>query len=200
MNKFILLILAVCLVIVGCQEQSQGTGAASTPPPAASQSAERETPTAPTQPEPATAAQSEPAPAVQPEPAPSAGSEPASGLQADLAHHNFIFKNFDGRELANTNPDGSRREPPHLSFSQWPQANGKICNSFRGQVELEGRTLTMKNAASTMMLCVDATINELESTFHQMMSAGVSVELKQRVLTLTGGGHTVVLELSDYVN
>lgn len=192
MNKCILLILAACLAIAGYQEQSQGAGAASTPPPAASQSAERETPTAPTQPE--------PAPAVQPEPAPSAGSESAPGLQAELAHHNFIFKSFDGRELVNTNPDGSRREPPHLSFSQWPQANGKICNSFRGPVELDGQTLTMKNAASTMMLCVDATINELESTFHQMMNAGVTVELKQRVLTLTGGGHTLVLELSDYVN
>lgn len=192
MNKCILLILATCLAIAGCQEQSQGAGAASTSPPAAGQSAEREMPTTPTQPD--------PAPAVQPEPAPSAGSESASALQAELAHQNFIFKSFDGRELVNTNPDGSRREPPHLSFSQWPHANGKICNSFRGPVELEGQTLTMKNAASTMMLCVDATINELESTFHQMMNAGVTVELKQRVLTLTGGGHTLVLELSDYVN
>lgn len=194
MNKFILLILAACLTMAGCQEQSQRTVADSTPPPAVGQSAERETPGSP--------ALSDPAPAADAEatPAPSAGSEAASGLQAELAHRNFIFKNFDGRELSNTNPDGSRREPPHLSFSQWPQANGKICNSFRGQVELKGQTLTMKNAASTMMLCVDSTLNELESTFYRMMDAGVTVELKQRILTLTGGGHTLILELSDYVN
>jgi heat shock protein HslJ len=191
MNKLILLILVVCLSMIGCQEQSQKTPAASATPPASSPAAEPAAPQTALQPSDQTA---------QPEPAPSAGSEPASPLQTGLAHHNFIFKSFDGREVPSTNPDGSRREPPHLSFSQWPHANGKICNGFRGPVELKGNTLTMKNAASTMMLCVDPIINELESTFYQMMSVGGGAELNQRVLTLTGGGHTLVLELSDYVN
>ena len=191
MNKLILLILVLCLSLAGCQEQSQSAPAASAAPPASSPKPEPATPQAALQP---------PDQASQPEPAPPAGSEPASALQSGLAHHNFIFKSFDGREVPGTNPDGSRREPPHLSFSQWPHANGKICNGFRGPVELKGNTLTMKNAASTMMLCVDPIINELESTFYQMMSAGVSVELDQKVLTLTGGGHTLELELSDYVN
>lgn len=191
MNKLILLILIVGLSLIGCQDQSQNTPAASGSPPANSPNPERATPNTALQP---------PDQPAQPEPAPSADSDPAAALPAGLAHHNFIFKSFDGREAPSANPDGSHREPPHLSFSQWPHANGKVCNTFRGPVELKGNTLTMKNAASTMMLCADPIINELESIFYQMMSDGMAVELNQKVLTLTGGGHTLVLELSDYVN
>lgn len=190
MKKLILLILVLgLLALAGCQDQPSGSQTA----PAESTASAGPATSGPEQAEP----QAQP---VQAEPTPSAGSEPAEALQTGLAHHNFIFKTFDGRELPATNPDGSHREPPHLSFSQWPHANGRICNTFRGQVELDGGSLTMKNAASTMMLCIDPLINELETAFHQMLNEGVKVELAERTLTLSGGGHSLVLELSDYVN
>lgn len=139
-------------------------------------------------------AASVPAPA-----APSAG-EPgaASGLPEQLAHHNFVIETVDGTPFSDKNPDGSRRAKPHVSFGQWPEVNGKLCNSFRGQVTVSGQTLKMENAASTMMLCLNE-LNDLENIFHQMLRAGVEARVENRTLTLSGEGHVLVFSLFDYV-
>ncbi|MDL2260271.1 META domain-containing protein, partial [Deltaproteobacteria bacterium OttesenSCG-928-K17] len=102
-------------------------------------------------------------------------------------------------------PEGAEEDTglpqPFISFGQWPQVNGKMCNNFRGKVEAKGETLIMENAAATMMLCGDTGLSELESMFFKMMHDGVSAAFgEDSSLTLTGGGHTLVFTISDYVN
>lgn len=130
------------------------------------------------------------APAVQEKPA---------DLKTILAHHNWVIKTVDGQEFPSASPDANPRPKPNISFDQWPHLSGRICNSYSGQFEVKGDTLTARNVASTMMLCVDESLNRLEGTLHQMLNKGVKVEAKGRTLTLTGDGHELVFELFDYV-
>lgn len=195
MKKLTLLALCCFLLAVGCQDQpsSSGTSSSSTP------------------------AVETPAPAeVQPEATPAAGEETeaaadapavpldAEALQGKLAHHNFVISLVDGQEFVVKLPEGAEgqtRPRPNISFGEWPFAGGKICNNYRGQVEVEGGKLFLKNAASTMMLCGDSGLNELESLLYQMLEKGVEVSFgEDGSLTLTGDEHELTFELSDYVN
>lgn len=65
---------------------------------------------------------------------------------------------------------------------------------------MEGDTLFMRNAASTMMLCFAEEVNKFEGLFHQLMGSGVKVKLEGQTLTLTGDGHVLVFKLRDYVS
>ena len=142
------------------------------------------------------------APEAQP---PAAGSEETAGeesmnLKNGLAHHNFVLETVDGQKFTYPVPEGETARKPNFSFGQWPHASGKICNGFSGQVELDGDTLHMRNAASTMMLCFAEELNKLEGLFHQMLNGGVKVTLDGPTLTLTGDGHVLVFTLRDYVS
>ena len=185
MKKLVVIALMSCFtfILIGCQDKTTAQ--------------EQTSAAAPAQPAPEAAS----APV---DPAPAAGDEEAApvpeGLARELAHHNFIIKSVDGKDVNFTKPDGAKMDPPNMSFGQWPHVNGTICNSYRGQVEVKGDTLTVKNAASTMKLCLDQELNQLEGIFHQMLNAGVTVTMAPKTMTLTGNGHTLVFELSDYVN
>ena len=179
MKKLVVIALMSCLmfILIGCQDQTtaQEQTSAATPSEAAPEAA----------------------------PAPAAGDEEApipEGLARQLAHHNFIIKSVDGKDVNFTKPDGVKMDPPNMSFGQWPFVGGTICNSYRGQVEVKGDTLTVKNAASTMKLCIDQELNQLEGLFHQMLNAGVTVTMTPQTMTLTGSDHVLVFELFDYVN
>jgi len=183
--KQLTLLVMFCLLLAACQNQgasdSSGSTSQAAPPASVESSA------------------AVPAPAPEPEKNPGGAEPAATELQGQLAHHNFVLKSFDGQEFSGQNPDGSRREPPYMSFGEWPNLNGRVCNSFRGMVEVQGHTLTMKNAASTMMLCLEE-LNRVENAFHQMMNEGASVKIEGRDLTLEGAGHVLLFTLSDYVN
>lgn len=122
-----------------------------------------------------------------------------------LAHHNFVIKTVDGEEFVIKLPEGAESSPwanPNFSFGQWPFANGKICNNYRGKIEIKSDKLYLRNAASTMMLCGDTGLNELEGLFYQMLANGVEVSFNEneKTMTLSGDGHVLVFELADYVS
>lgn len=120
-----------------------------------------------------------------------------SQLETMLAHHNYILENFDGTEVKTE----EKTRQPHLSFGQWPHVNGRMCNSFRGPITADGMQLKAPQMAATLMACPEESINKLEGTFFQAMAEGVEVSISEdkQTLTLTGGGHSFVFRLSDYV-
>ena len=189
----IALIALVCFVfLAGCQNAPE-TGSQPTAPAAAETPAVA--PEAPTD----TAAALETPAAPDAVPAESAG-EAGNELQTGLAHHNFVLETVDGQDFSYPAPEGVTPEKPNLSFGQWPHASGKICNNYSGQAELDGDTLYLKSAASTMKLCFAEELNKFEGLFHQMMAAGVKVSLDGQTLTLTGGDHVLIFKLRDYVS
>lgn len=222
--KKILPLLCCCLLFaVGCQNQpasppetSDGQAAApaeqAPAPEAPAASADPEA--APTPPAVTDEPDLAPIPPLSPETPPPAGddfmstadnrSAEAEGLKEKLAHHNFVIKTVDGQPFTIKLPDGAEATEmprPNISFGEWPFAGGKVCNNYRGQVEVEGGRLFMKNAASTMMLCGDTGLSELENMFYQMMKNGVEVKFgPDNTLTLSGDGHELVFDRADYVN
>jgi heat shock protein HslJ len=144
----------------------------------------------------------EPREAPPEEERPEASEPRVSDWPAALAHHDFILHSFDGRELPEKEPDGAARAWPSLSFGQWPEVTGRLCNLFRGQAEgtAEGRLKIL--AAVTRMMCLEESLNQMESVFHQIMSQGAEFSLSPdgRVLTISGDDHVLVFHLRDYVD
>ncbi len=105
-----------------------------------------------------------------------------------LTPHSFVLVEFNGQKLS----QAADSAPPTLDFSQWPTLGGKICNSFSGQGELSGQTIKMENAATTMMLCPDATLDKIEPIFHQMLHQGAQAVLQDGTLTLRGTDNTFI--------
>ena len=215
MNKLVLLALCCLLLAVGCQNQSANKEQPKEEQAAASSAASAEaTPAEESETLEKQAAADNEQPGAAPQGGADSSSAPAAGseevrvgsLEAKLAHHNYLIKTVDGVEFVVKQPEGAEEEggrwaKPNLSFGQWPFASGKICNSYRGNVEVEGNTLFMKNAASTMMLCFDPGLNEFEGLFYKLMGEGVEVSFgEDNSLILKGGGHELVFELADYVN
>ncbi|MDR1920255.1 MAG: META domain-containing protein [Candidatus Adiutrix sp.] len=133
-----------------------------------------------------------------------AASEPAAeagGREAweqKLARRSFSLKSVDGRELNLKKPDGSEGPAPGLSFDEWPEPparpflSGKICNNYRGLIEIEGNILKMEKAAGTMMMCLDGELNRLENDFFKLLAEGVEMSLEDGTLTLKGQGRVLV--------
>jgi len=119
-----------------------------------------------------------------------------------LAHHNFVLHSFNGRELPEKEPEGAPRMWPNLSFNQWPEVTGRICNYFRGQAEVTAEGRLKIFAVTTRMMCLDESLNQQESIFHQITSSGTEFDLSLdgRILTLSGDGHLLIFHLKDYVN
>lgn len=113
--------------------------------------------------------------------------------EKDLLHHRFVLKTADGVDYS------TKERVPTLEFNEGFRVSGGICNRFTGQAKLEGSVLTVKQMASTKMLCVDQALNALETTFAVMLDKGVAVTLADNVLTLSGDGHVLVYELRDLV-
>ncbi|UQZ88609.1 hypothetical protein C4J81_05065 [Deltaproteobacteria bacterium Smac51] len=194
MNRLALAFM-IALFAAGCgNDQAAETNVPAETPEAQETTVNDQTPEPPVQ------AQT-PAPAEE-TPAPAAAAEEVvpTGLAAELAHHNFVIKSFDGQEFSLTAPDGTKMPKPNMSFGQWPHVNGKICNGYNAQASLEGSVLKFEKGASTLMMCFDENLNKLESTLHLMMSEGAEVTIENGLLTLKGNGHVLEFELSDYVS
>lgn len=105
--------------------------------------------------------------------------------QADLAQRRFVLADVDGVPFA----AGQR---PDISFSEDFRVSGRMCNRYTGQGTLQNGVLTVKQMASTKMLCIDAALNRLEGQFGAMLAAGAHTELTGDTLTLRQGGHVLV--------
>lgn len=101
--------------------------------------------------------------------------------EKDLAGKKFVLAKVDGKQFM---PDMG--EQPFIQFDLGIQISGKACNNFRGKGSLVDNVLTMPNAASTMMMCGDAKLNQYESDFHRLLREGAEVTLEDGELTLTG--------------
>lgn len=122
----------------------------------------------------------------EPTPSPAAG-----GVEAQqLSGKKFILQQVDGNDF--TIKMGRQ---PFIEFSlseEGFRVNGSACNNFMGQAELSEGTLTMANAASTMMMCADPQLSTFERDFHKLLRGGVTLELKDGILTLRGAGRVLI--------
>lgn len=112
---------------------------------------------------------------------------PVSVGEKDLAGRRFVLAKVDGR---NFSPDMG--EQPFIQFDPGMGISGKACNNFRGPGVLENGVLTVENAASTMMMCIDAKLNEYETDFYRSLREGMRVSLDGKQLTLSGNGKEFV--------
>lgn len=114
----------------------------------------------------------------------------------DLLHRNFVLTSIDGKDFVAKHPQPMT---PNIEFNEGFRISGATCNRFMGQAELNNGVLSVKQLAGTMMMCVDPTLNQLETTFAQMLQAGADISLVDQNLTLRQGGHVLVYKLKDYV-
>lgn len=115
-------------------------------------------------------------------------SSTAAGVsEKDLAGKKFVLAKVDGQ---NFNPDMG--EQPFIQFDQGMQIIGKACNNFRGRGILTDDVLSLPNAASTMMMCVDAKLNQYETDFYRLLSEGMEITLDGEELTLSSGDREFV--------
>ncbi|MCD7897619.1 MAG: META domain-containing protein [Planctomycetaceae bacterium] len=114
----------------------------------------------------------------------STGSTATSGTgtvnAADLVGRTFILARVDGKPF-----QSEMGRQPSISFASDMRVSGSACNQFSGPGELEDGVLTVANAASTMMLCVDQALSAFERDFHQMLRDGATVSLDGDTLTLS---------------
>ncbi|WP_431222368.1 heat shock protein HslJ [Serratia sp. L9] len=115
-------------------------------------------------------------------------------VDSDLLHHNFVLQNVDG--LAVNAKQGSG---PNIEFGEKMHVSGAMCNRFFGQGQLENGVLTVKNLASTRMMCADAQLNQWDQTIGTLLANGAKVSLNGQQLTLTGSDHQLVYTLKDWV-
>lgn len=113
--------------------------------------------------------------------------------QKDLLHHRFVLESIDGV------PFESSVRTPDIEFGEGFRVYGGICNRYTGQGELADNVLTVKQMASTKMLCADDKLNKFEGQFAQMLSAGAEIAIEGNTLTLKQGGHVLVYKLADWV-
>ncbi len=98
----------------------------------------------------------------------------------DLMGRTFILVRVDGQPFRS-----EMGRQPSIQFASDMRVSGSACNQFSGPGELEDGVLTVTNAASTMMLCVDQALSAFERDFHQMLRDGATVSLDGDTLTLS---------------
>lgn len=114
--------------------------------------------------------------------------------QKDLLHHRFILNSINGKAFS------SKGHTPSIEFNEGFRVGGEICNNYRGQAELQGETLTVKEIASTRKFCADPELNKLEIDFFAMLGQGAKITLKEgKILTLSRGEQVLEFVLRDWV-
>lgn len=121
-----------------------------------------------------------------------AAPDQASGVsKQDLVHHAFVLASING------NPFVEKERLPTLEFNEGFRVSGAVCNRFTGQAELENGMLTVKQMASTRMLCADQELNRLENDFSRMLMDGAAITLAGKILTLGRDGYVLEFVLRD---
>ena len=105
---------------------------------------------------------------------------------ADLTAGTYILRSVNGEAFS-----GGERTP-EIQFDENMRIAGQVCNRFMGQATLKDGMLTAPQLASTMMLCVDPRLNEMEGNFAAMLREGAQLELNDGNLTLRGGQNEFV--------
>ena len=100
----------------------------------------------------------------------------------DLAGHSFVLTKINGEAH-------SIKNVPTLGFNEEMRAYGSFCNRFMGQAEVKGGVLTVSQMASTMMMCPDQVVNNLERDGSQLLMNGAKTSFD---------GSTLVLSSDDY--
>lgn len=109
--------------------------------------------------------------------------------EKDLAGRKFVLTHVDGETFT---PDMG--EQPYIQFDTGMRVSGKACNNFRGPATLQDDILTVENAASTMMMCVDPKLTQYESDLYRLLRTGMHMDLNGRELTLSGEGREFLYE------
>ena len=112
----------------------------------------------------------------------------------DLLHRRFVLESVDGAAFS------SSVKTPDIEFNENFRVSGQMCNRYTGQGELANGVLTVRQMASTKMLCVDQELNALEQLFGVMLREGAAIDLSGTTLTLRQGGHVLVFTLRDWVH
>ncbi|KAA1187283.1 heat shock protein HslJ [Photorhabdus heterorhabditis] len=112
----------------------------------------------------------------------------------DLQHHRFVLVSVNGESAKNQ--DG---RVPTIEFGEKMHVSGSMCNLFMGQGKLKNSILTVKDLASTQMLCADDKLNKWDYLIGKVLADGVKVTLKNQKLTLSHDNNTLVYKLKDYV-
>lgn len=115
----------------------------------------------------------------------------ASGpAEADLVARRYVLQKVNGMAF-------TAERTPEIEFGEGMRVSGQVCNRFRGNGRLEKGVLTVPTMASTMMLCVDPKLNQLEKDFAAMLRDGADVNLAGRTLTLSRGNTSLEYVLGE---
>ena len=125
-------------------------------------------------------------------------TQPATEASAprfeDLLNRRFTLAEVNGKAFDIKEP----AQRPDIEFNEGLQITGRVCNRFRGPAELNDGKLRAENLVSTMMLCVNPELNELERQFFAMLRDGADISLDGNDrLTLKQDGYTLVYEQAE---
>ena len=99
--------------------------------------------------------------------------------EADLLNRRFVLSKVNGE------PFVSQERTPELQFNPDMRVSGQLCNRFTGVGRLDKGTLTVPQMASTMMLCADQRLNELEQDVTAMLREGAALRMENGALLLS---------------
>lgn len=114
--------------------------------------------------------------------------------ESDLLHHHFVLQSVDGIAVTPGHGNG-----PNIEFGETMHVSGAMCNRFFGNGQLQDGVLTVQGLASTRMLCTDPQLNQWDAMIGNVLSNGAKVTLSAQQLTLSGGDHTLIYKLRDWV-
>ncbi|MDC6110951.1 heat shock protein HslJ [Serratia rubidaea] len=125
-----------------------------------------------------------------------AGGTPAGKpvQESDLLHHNFVLQSVDGVAA-----NAQQGRGPSIEFGEKMHISGSMCNRFFGNGQLDNGVLTVKNLATTRMMCSDPQRNQWDQIIGSVLNNGARVTLAAQQLTLSDGQHTLVYTLKDWV-
>ncbi|MDR1536361.1 MAG: META domain-containing protein [Planctomycetota bacterium] len=131
---------------------------------------------------------------LSPASAAEAGECPASAAEVetgpvgreDLAGRRFLLAAVDGEAFAIAGP------APTLEFLADFGVAGSVCNRFRGQGELAGGVLFVRDLILTRRFCFQPELNRLEAIVAAMLAAGAALAWSGDALILSQGGHELV--------
>jgi Heat shock protein len=114
----------------------------------------------------------------------------AGPAEADLVARRYVLQKVNGTAF-------TAERTPEIEFGEGMSVSGQVCNRFRGNGRLEKGVLTVPTMASTMMLCADPRLNQLERDFAAMLRDGAALSLDGRTLTLSRGDTALEYSLGE---
>lgn len=100
--------------------------------------------------------------------------------------------------VANGQPAHFDRQPEiEFGGDRELEVFGQVCNRYRGTGELNGNRLTVGQAISTRMMCLNQGLAQLESSFLTMLGDGADITLSGNVLTLSRDNVWLVFREDD---